>query len=322
MSCSSSNTPIDISKSAIAGTCELKCDYKFNYPTSSCVVTHRGEYLSIAYDTSHVPPVQYNTNAYSVSNVRIYTPSIHTFNGKKADGEIIAMHTSNTGANPLLVCVPIRVDNGASNSAELLATIVDAVRTDAPTEDERVVVKVSDFSLNEFVPQKAFYTYTGAEPFLPCSGSKMDFIVFGDAASFCGIQSITLTSLRDLLTSHKYTSKTDDDGPKLFYNARGAGETSDDSIYIDCRPVGESDEMVNTSAKTQSTTETVFTVDSMKLFFKNTTVQIVLGILGFVALIYIVNMLFVSLQPDDVSGGIQGGNIIRAIRLGSGLRKV
>ena len=83
MSCPDANSPIDIDLQNIAGKCNLKCAYNYNYPVSSCSVTNRGTYISIRYDSSSSAPVTYNTIPYNVQEIRIYNQSLHSFGGIK-----------------------------------------------------------------------------------------------------------------------------------------------------------------------------------------------------------------------------------------------
>jgi len=103
----SQNFSVDISKKNVKGQCDYKCAYSFNYGTSNSIATNQGEYLSLSYENKSTPPVKYNSAEYRVDNVRIYFPSLHTFNGRQTDGELIIEHTPVTTGNKLLVCVPI-----------------------------------------------------------------------------------------------------------------------------------------------------------------------------------------------------------------------
>ena len=93
MSCPNATAPIDISMSKITGKCDLKCSYSFNYNNSSCVATNRGDYISILYDKSTAPPVLYNATGYDVQEIRLYAPSLHSYNDSKTDGELIIIHS-------------------------------------------------------------------------------------------------------------------------------------------------------------------------------------------------------------------------------------
>ena len=120
MSCPNATAPIDIGKDNIAGKCDLKCEFSFHYNNSSCIATNRGDYISLAYDYSSSPPVVYNSASYDVKEVRIYSPSLHSFNGSKADGEFIIIHNTSSGANPLFVCIPIKSSNTSEESSKNL----------------------------------------------------------------------------------------------------------------------------------------------------------------------------------------------------------
>lgn len=296
MSCASSTSPIDINKSNIAGNCDLKCEYQFNYNNSSCVVTHRGKYLSIAYDKSSTPPVQYNSRGYTVNEIRIYTPSIHSINGNKTDAEIVISHTTNSGANPLLVCVPVRASTSSSASGDILDLIVDDVRANAPTDGEITTVRLDKFNLNSIVPRKPFFNYTATLPYHPCNG-KNDIIVFGDNASFAIIGEIALGKLRALITENKYKTKSGSTS-KLYYNPTGARESSDDSIYIDCQPVGQSTKMVAPPPASSDSAKV-----NAAAFFNNPITQLILGVIGFLLIIYGLNILITTVQSNQGGGG-------------------
>ena len=81
MACSSSTAPINISSSGYADDCYLKCEYKYNYPRSpATTISNNGNYLALSYDKVKIV---YNNNDLRAQNIRIYSPSIHTFNGVK-----------------------------------------------------------------------------------------------------------------------------------------------------------------------------------------------------------------------------------------------
>ena len=107
MSCNSATAPVDINKGSTEGPCSLKCRYQFNYSPSSCNVKNEGSYISINYDKqSGMPPVKYNNVFFNVQEVRLFRPSLHTYNGSKAAAEMIIVHSGDS--NNLLVCIPIK----------------------------------------------------------------------------------------------------------------------------------------------------------------------------------------------------------------------
>ena len=91
MSCSKATAPVNITNNTTS-TCDLKCDYSFKYPISNLQVTNRGSYLSLKTDPASVPPVTYNAEQYQVQEIRIFSPSLHTYGGKNADAEMFARY--------------------------------------------------------------------------------------------------------------------------------------------------------------------------------------------------------------------------------------
>jgi len=106
MSCSNSTSPINIIRTQSSGTCDLKCNYRFKYNDSTTIIKNKGNYLSFSYDKPNVDQVLYNSNSYYVEELRIYTPSLHKYEGTNSDAELIIIHRSDS-AGKLLVCIPI-----------------------------------------------------------------------------------------------------------------------------------------------------------------------------------------------------------------------
>jgi len=278
MSCPNATAPINISISSITGKCNLKCSYIFSYKNSSCTATNNGDYISLSYDKSSSSPVIYNAVGYDVQEIRIYTKSLHSFNGSKTDGELIIVHSSNTNATPLLVCVPIIQNNITSNNSNFFTTLINTMSNSAPSEGESTSVNVSSFNLSTFVPRKPFFSYTGTEPYQPCS-TIVDYIVYTPLESTLYITSDTFDTLSQIITTNVYDVKT---GPNLFYNDKGPGHNSNtDDIYIDCQPVGSSED----------TTDVVVSSDGnsgidINEILKNTYFRIFMGALLFIFILF------------------------------------
>lgn len=290
MSCPNATAPIDISMSKIKGNCQLKCSYTFNYNDSSCVATNRGDYISLIYDKSSSPPVLYNATPYDVHEIRLYVPSLHSYNGSKTDGEFVIVHSSNTGSNPLLVCVPIKSNNTSSESALFFQTLVNTVANSAPSDGETTTVNVSKFNLSSFVPYKPFFSYSATEPYQPCS-SSVEYIVFSLLQGSLDIMPDTLTKLRNIIRSNPYDIKT---GPSLFYNEKGPnkGTAEGGDIYIDCQPVGSSEETVEVLNGTGDYGSTDFND-----WLKNPLVKLVLGSLLFIIILFVIKYVLNLLKP-------------------------
>lgn len=284
MSCLNGTSPIDISMKNVSGNCDLKCNYSFKYNNSSCTVTNRTDYLSIHYDKASVPPVKYNSYGYDVNEVRIYTPSLHSFNGTKADGEIIISHNSSSGSKPLLVCVPFKKNGYINTASNIISKIIDTVSSNAPSDGVSTSVYIDNFNLNEFVPKKPFFSYSATIPYQPCI-QNVDFVVYTPADSICDISNEAYVKLVKIVKKNVYDIKKD---VPFFYNKKGPINVSSDEIYIDCQPVGQSEEQTVIEKNINQTAEINW--DSIK---KNPAFQIFIGCL-FALIIIIIFSYFVS----------------------------
>lgn len=284
MSCSNATAPIDINTSNVVGKCDYKCEYSFHYNDSSCIATNRGDYISVSYDSSSSPPVTYNSSAYDVKEIRIYSPSLHSYMGNKTDGEAIIVHESASGAYPLLVCVPIKISNTGSIGSNYLSNIVTTVAQNAPADGEQTTVNISRFNLNALVPRKPFFSYTATEPYQPCSTSKNEYIVFTLSDGSIGITKDILDKLHSIINANEYDIKK---GASLFYNEKGPTNADrDGEIYIDCQPVGQSEEEEIMVTDTGSSSFNFNTGDIMN----NKYFQMFLGSLIFIAIVYLVKI--------------------------------
>lgn len=247
--CDSSNSPIDISSSKSSGKCDLKCDYKFSYKNSSCVGKNMGDYISLSYDNASSSLITFNLISYIVKEVRIYHPSLHSFNGNKLDAEMVIVHTSNTGDPSLLVCIPVRKSNSSSASAKFFTNVVASMSSNAPSEGDSTTIKMNNYNLNLIVPKKPFYSYTGNEPYQPCS-EKVNYIVYDGSDGYLDIQEKVYDNLMKIVKKNYYTVK---EGITFFYNSKGPNPASSDNIYIDCQPVGQSEDTVDVVDDTSNT---------------------------------------------------------------------
>lgn len=309
MSCPNATAPIDISISKIVGKCDLKCSYSFHYSNSSCIATNRGDYISISYDKTSSPPVLYNATGFDVKEIRLYTPSLHSYNDSKTDGELVIVHTSNTGAKPLLVCIPIKSNNTSSVSALFFKTLIDTVASSAPSDGETTTVNIPKFNLDLLVPRKPFFSYSATEPYQPCT-EDVDYIVFGPLQGSLDMMPETLTKLQSIILSNPYDVKS---GPNLFYNDKGpsqggAGGAGGGEIYIDCQPVGSSDDSTEVVTDMGSSPYP----STVSEWLNNPLVKLLLGSLLFIVMLYVVKYALNMLKTP------KGGSAVAEIITGGG----
>lgn len=242
-----SNSPIDIVPSKATGTCDLKCFLKFNYQSSNCVVTNKGDHYSLTYQQHSTPPVIYSDEKYQIREARIYMPSLHSFNGTKALGELMLIH-SGMGKN-LIICIPINGGLGAVNKpAKFLETVANNISKFATQSNQNVSLGNASWNLDEWIPNDEYYTYTGHAAYGPCNGT-VEYVVFNSNNSI-KISNSTVKKLQSHIIAANYPIQKN-----KFYKSSHKAVNSlnesmfDDEIYISCQPVGQSEEHTVVSDK-------------------------------------------------------------------------
>tara|TARA_B100000795_G_scaffold270070_1_gene262473 strand:+ start:1243 stop:2169 length:927 start_codon:yes stop_codon:yes gene_type:complete len=231
MSCTSN--PVNLKKTK--QICKEECSYEFNYSkTSSPIIANAGDYLDINVDSKN--SVKFNTIDVTVpktDSVRIYQPSFHLFAGKQTDAEIVIIHNNPMG-DTLLVCVPITARSGKGVSNSFFSQIISHAKPNSK-DKTGVNVNVSNWSLNDIVPNAPFYFYIDAFPYKPCNG-KANIIVFGTSHT-ATINPDDLKKLQSLITPLDYTKAQKIGGaatnkPLIMHNNDGSkGPGSIDNGY-------------------------------------------------------------------------------------------
>jgi carbonic anhydrase len=292
--CSTATAPvnIDTTKSSNLPQCTLKCEYKFSYKDSYCSATNMGDYIKLSYDALSSDNVIYNLTKYTVAEIRIYCKSLHTFNSNASDGEIIIVHRSSSGKAPLLVCVPLVKGNSNSVATSKIKTIIESInRLANRLNGVTGTIPNLKYNLNTIIPKKPFYMYTATEPWSPCSTSMCNYIVFTPSSETnIYIPDGYYATLLKVINAHAYTVKSITDTAKNFlsYNSKGPfSSATSDEIYIDCQPVGASDE-----SKTVITNTGASPLDSAvntASILNNIFIQIIIGSIVFVCFILIIS---------------------------------
>lgn len=240
----SSNPTINISPQNVYGNCDLKCSYNFQYNQSNSVATNNGVFISFSYDKANTNQVMYNNQNYYVTKINLFTPSLHIFNGNSVNAELIIEHAPEMGGDLLHVCIPIISSSNSSDASNILNEMIQSVANNAPSINETTNLNISDFNLNNIVPNKPFFAYTGTE------GLVGQVIVFGFRNAIPLNQSI-LKTLSSIIEAYPITVS----GGNLFFNSKGPNQSqSDNGIYISCQPTGSSEEETDVTYNNTSST--------------------------------------------------------------------
>ena len=312
MTCSNGTAPVNIVNNP-EFICDLKCEYSFKYPQSGLNIYNRGEFLSLKTDASNTPPVTFNSNKYEVTEMRLYQPSLHSYNGSKAQAELIIVHNNVSSQGSLLVCVPILVGTGSSNvdSLSLFDTIISEVANTANSPGTQTSVNIPSFSIGKFIPQKPYYSYNGTLPYSPCNG-EYDYVVFSkDNDAALAMSTFAYNSLQQIITANGSSINNNPNG--VFFNKNGPTSSSgsgNGEFYMECLPTGsEGESLVPLSKNAEQKFNTqMFDMTSMKkMLMDNIGLQILIGIFIMIALTKLGKWLLNTLTNDSSQNG--GGSI-------------
>jgi carbonic anhydrase len=278
---------INISPKNISGKCDLKCAYNFSYSESNSTAKNNGVMINLTPDNSSEPPVTYNTAKYTVSNMYITSPSLHTFNDKKVDAEFFIQHVPVKGGQNLNVAIPIISSSESSTASNLITQIIQSVSTNAPSNGESTNLNISGFTLQNIVPSKPFFSYTDT--------GNTNWIVF-PMKDAIPLNSSTLTTLNQIIKPYPLPMT----GGEIFLNSKGPNSTQTNSgIYISCNPTGSSEETTEVVYNTNEVTPIDFNSIWNNSIFKF-IIQILIGCSLFVLIFYVLNMMYSYLINGSV----------------------
>ena len=205
MTSCTATAPIDIPTTArvnpIKGT--FNCMYSVDMCSgASLTISNDRTYLSLSCSSSGSAVSFYGTS-YVPSEIRIYAPSLHTYNGSNTDAELLIIHSPGSSSNSsgfgspadgLIVSVPISLSSNNSNNADLAAIIQASNTINVNTISVNSSVAMNyDVNANNFIPNKPFYVYYGTLPYDSCSGNYY-YTVFTDSISAQGPLSALVAS--------------------------------------------------------------------------------------------------------------------------------
>ena len=226
---------MNITQRSVYGKCNLKCSFSSKYEISNSSATNNDIYVSVSYDKQSMPPVLFNYQKYNVSSIKIYSPSLHLYDGAKVQGEIIIEHQPVTSGSVLNVCVPIVQSSDNSKAGQVVSQIIEKVAANAPSKGNTTKLNLDGFTLQNIIPNKPYFNYTNQAGVNHILFSKLDAIP---------VNQTLLTSLSKIIKPYQLTIQES----KLFFNSDGPNTKNDlakQGIYISCNPTGDSEETTN-----------------------------------------------------------------------------
>lgn len=306
MSCQKSTSPINIFNGNNVLNCRGKCNLNYDYNLTNIISTNRRYFLEIDLANKSNTVVNYSTNTrgtkcntqggdYILNQMRIYHPSVHTYNNERANAELIIEHKNIMGGNDLLICIPISTSSGILPQASMqLRQLIDYMSRVGNAPGQGGNIPGLNLNLNNFIPDnKGFFTYSASLPYTPCTNCVI-FIVYDLNEVAINIQPDTLKKLKSIIQPKKFPIRPFNSGLGLAYNSAGATRNSGslgDEIWIDCQPTG-SDGQILLNEKKDSNSASVpnssDVVNDVTNFFKSKWGNILIGILLVLLVYYIV----------------------------------
>ena len=243
--CDSTKSVANINTGA-ALQCEGKCTFSSSYNTTYIdkIENVKEVYLSFSIKQNQPGTVKYNSTSYTPTEVRVYQPSLHTYNkSTRADAEVIVVHKSTAG-HLMYLCSPLTIGVNANKIDGIIAQC--AAR--APSCGSVALHEMID--IGEFVHNNPFYTYVGE------CGTR--YIVYAPPTTAMYSKS-SHNVLTDILHDRKLSATVQ---RPIEVNPRGpmAAASGGTDLYIKCSPTGESGETISTPFPGGS----IYSLDHMK----------------------------------------------------------
>ena len=200
MNSCTATAPIDIPTKS-NNTNPIKGTFTCIYDANLCA----GASVTVSADLSHLSipcsggtsnTISFYGKPYVPSEIRIYAPSLHTYNGSSTDAEMLIVHTASSSSNAgLIVSIPITLTASSDSANSDLAAIFQAANTINPST---IAINASapindDINVNSFIPAKPYYVYYGTLPYDSCSGNYY-YAAFTDPISAAGPLSAIVAS--------------------------------------------------------------------------------------------------------------------------------
>jgi carbonic anhydrase len=129
----------------------------------------------------------YTAGTYVPTEIRIYKPSLHTYNGAPADAELLIVHSAvqqNRGSDGLIVSVPISIGSGSGSGLDAVIQAANTLNASTVALTPSAAIG-QDVNVNDYIPSKKYYVYNGSLPYESCGGNYY-YAVFTDPIAIAG----------------------------------------------------------------------------------------------------------------------------------------
>ena len=254
MSCNKSSY---INITSTSETCSGQCKLLYNYEIGNVSIIKNNDHVLIKPYNLGDKPINFSATGtdsaqiggdFAIEDIRLYKPSLHKYDGIRADAELIIHHKHLTGGQDLLICIPITSSTlyagNQSKATSQLSEIIDHY------SQLGGFFQGFKFDLNKFIPYHPYYINYAPPINKSNNNTNSTNIVFDkNFAIYLPEEKLNLLpnySLGNIDQLESCDNTNTNVGSYMFSNQRPSlGTTAlDDNIYIDCQPVGSTGELL------------------------------------------------------------------------------
>jgi carbonic anhydrase len=328
------STPINISSvDPSIKECNVYCTYGYDYNDSACVVSinksdSNGHYLDIKYDLKNNGSnhqVTFNRQKYNVTSIRVYQPSLHTYDNQRAPMELLIFHDGGV-SDKLVVSIPYQSGSASSDytssktGSQVLENIINEYSKLSPSpppsssslsalssSTNTQNLNIKNFNLNNFIPNVHYYYYTGTE--LPKFGvctqpNSTNYVLFDIHKGGQYISSDAVSKIQNLIAASTFPVKTNTLYKSAKFPNSNSAAAKSNEIYIDCNPTGAKGEELYKPANNSSSEISGINkmLDGLK---ESGVVQFLISIIVSIIVIWVIKKAFFT--KKSASAGAAGG---------------
>lgn len=236
MSCKLKNIgPVNLIPNTNGGFKECdnnKCKLIYNFGLSRCGLTNKGTYLKIKTDGNNTLKFG-NLGNLTISETRLYKPSLNKISGVGFDAEII-IHCIAEDSSNFVICIPVETNDNGGTSNDWFSFLINC----QSEIDSSINVNKNNFTMNDLLPKGSFfYCEDLSMPWICNNEDKM--IIFQKAATMDGKIKNTLETV---LKSHSYVARPLTGRTTVYVNSSGTASniSADSGGSMTCVPISNS----------------------------------------------------------------------------------
>jgi carbonic anhydrase len=212
-------------------------------------MSNQSTYLSYIFTNSSDNVASLDDQKFILTELQIYSPSVHQYNSTRQIAELLMIHTSSdNSSHELIISIPIS-QTGTGVSDIGFNNLLSISKTEIPTASAGVKNElIPSLNLNNFIGQTGYYTYEGNH--INNCYQQAYYIVYYPSNFSIFINNDYLTN--NVISILQDSNIGVQDNNNYFLNQNGPNFSLGDVTYMDCVAVNTSEDTIE--APTYSST--------------------------------------------------------------------